>query len=72
MIQLSKPVRNALVIAGIVLTSNLMVEGLPSIEQLYQAIIAAAMTFFIELANQYGLKYTGKKKSKKGQSTFFF
>jgi len=62
--QISKQVRNSIIIGGIALFSSLAATGVFSWSNCYTGFLAFGLALFVELANQYGLK------NKTG--TFFF
>ena len=66
---LSKQVRNSIVVGGIAGFSSLTATGTPTWVNLYAAAVAFGLTFFIELGAAYGIAPT---KNNKGNSTFFF
>ena len=62
--QISKQLRNSLIIGGITMFSSLIATRTFSYANCYTGAIAFGFALFVELANQYGLK------NKTG--TFFF
>jgi len=79
-VKIPKEIRNALLLAGILLFSSLTVSGIPTAEDIYRVVVASILVFLVECANSYGLKIpfvvskTGKiaVKPKVNKGTVFF
>lgn len=72
--KLPKEIRNALIIGGIFLFTELSISGVPTWEIVYKAFMGAILTLLIELKNSYKIEVKKSdisiKKTSKG--TVFF